>query len=102
MHPYISSDLSKEQTSTSLLEKLCHRFRGTHDVQQWRNIAFCVAQLSFSEKSLKKLTELLPCFQDKVWLIIDGLRHHSSSFDMSSKLIPRLRPVISPFTAWRR
>ena len=56
----------QDQTSTSLLEKLCHRFRGTHDPQQWRNIAFCISQLTFTEKSIKKLQELMPCFQDKV------------------------------------
>jgi hypothetical protein len=49
------------------VEKLCQRFRDTSDEKQWRNIAFCLSLLPFkSERSLKKLIEALPFYQDKL------------------------------------
>ena len=34
--------------------------------KQWGNIAFCLAQLSYSERSLHKLQDNLSCYQDKL------------------------------------
>lgn len=55
--------IKKEKQCESLVEKLCHRFRATQDVQQWRHFAFCLSQISYSDKSVKKLTENFACFE---------------------------------------
>ncbi len=57
---------NQEKQCESLVEKLCHRFRTTEDVQQWRHFAFCLSQVSYSDKGIKKLTENFACFDDKV------------------------------------
>ncbi|KAF8493367.1 non-SMC mitotic condensation complex subunit 1-domain-containing protein [Russula emetica] len=53
--------------SSSIVEKLCQRFRLTEDTRQWRDIAFCLSLLPFkSECSGKKLIEGLPFYRDKL------------------------------------
>uniref|UniRef100_A0A4Y0API6 Condensin complex subunit 1 n=1 Tax=Anopheles funestus TaxID=62324 RepID=A0A4Y0API6_ANOFN len=63
---YIISLISKDKQIESLVEKLCLRFRVTKEVRQWRDIAFCLSLLSYNEKMIKKLTENIGCFKDKV------------------------------------
>ena len=38
-----------------LVEKLCHRFRGTEDRTQWRDIAYCLSMLNYSDRCIKKV-----------------------------------------------
>lgn len=52
--------IKKDKQGDALVEKLCQRFAATEDTAQWRNIAFCLAQLPLSEKGIKKLAE---CFK---------------------------------------
>ena len=35
--------------------------------RQWRDLAFCLSLLSFSERSLRKLQENFACFNDKLY-----------------------------------
>ena len=49
--------IKKDKHGDALVEKLCQRFAATEDVSQWRNIAFCISQLPFSDKGVKKLIE---------------------------------------------
>ncbi|KAG9054632.1 Condensin complex subunit [Serendipita sp. 407] len=64
---YIFNFIEKEKQAENLVEKLCQRFRDTTDEKQWRNIAFCLSLLPYkSERSLKKLIEALPFYQDKL------------------------------------
>lgn len=49
------------------MEKLCQRFRVAAEERQWRDIAFCLSMLPYkSERSVKKLIEGLPFYQDKL------------------------------------
>lgn len=64
---YIFNFIEKEKQAENLVEKLCQRFRDTTNEKQWRNISFCLSLLPFkSERSLKKLIEALPFYQDKL------------------------------------
>lgn len=38
--------IGKEKHADSLVDKLCARFEGTQELQQWRNLAFCISQVS--------------------------------------------------------
>lgn len=50
-----------------MIEKLCQRFRLADTERQWRDIAFCLSLLPFkSDRSVKKLIEGLPFYQDKL------------------------------------
>ena len=37
--------IGKEKHADSLADKLCARFEGTGELTQWRNVAFCIAQV---------------------------------------------------------
>ena len=37
--------IGKEKHADSLVDKLCVRFEGTQELQQWRNLAFCISQV---------------------------------------------------------
>ncbi|GAA5829706.1 hypothetical protein JCM3766R1_001272 [Sporobolomyces carnicolor] len=56
-----------KKEAESIVEKLCQRFTSTTEARQWRDIAFCLSLLPFnSDAAVKKLTEGLPFYQDKL------------------------------------
>ncbi|KAK0550127.1 condensin complex non-SMC subunit Cnd1 [Tilletia horrida] len=64
---YIFGFIDKEKQAENVVEKLCQRFRLTSEERQWRDIAFCLSLLPYkSERSIKKLIEGLPFYQDKL------------------------------------
>ena len=66
------------------MEKLCQRFRLSDDPRQWRDIAFCLSLLPFkSERSVKKLIEGLPFYQDKL--------HEETVFARFSEILTKAR-----------
>lgn len=65
------------------MEKLCQRFRLTDDPRQWRDIAYCLSLLPFkSEKSVKRLIEGLPFYQDKL--------HEETVFSRFSEILQKV------------
>ncbi|KAF1879594.1 hypothetical protein Lal_00033251 [Lupinus albus] len=54
---------SKDRQMEALVEKLCNRFSGVTDVRQWEYIAYCLSQLSFTEKGMKKLIDLFKTYE---------------------------------------
>lgn len=63
---YIMSLIHKDRQVESLVEKLCLRFRITSSERQWRDIAFCLSLLTYTEKTIKKLIDNIPYFKDKI------------------------------------
>ncbi|PIN18314.1 hypothetical protein CDL12_09019 [Handroanthus impetiginosus] len=47
----------------ALVEKLCNRFTGVSDVKQWEYISYCLSQLAFTEKSMRKLIESFKAYE---------------------------------------
>lgn len=65
---FIFTFVDKEKQAENVVEKLCQRFRLTSAVRQWRDIAYCLSLLPYkSERSVKKLIEGLPFYQDKLY-----------------------------------
>ncbi|SPO25585.1 related to YCS4 - subunit of condensin protein complex [Ustilago trichophora] len=65
---FIFTFIDKEKQAENVVEKLCQRFRLTNSERQWRDIAFCLSLLPYkSERSVKKLIEGLPYYQDKLY-----------------------------------
>ncbi|XP_072982901.1 condensin-1 complex subunit CAP-D2 [Typha latifolia] len=60
---FLISSIKKDRQMEALVEKLCNRFTGVTDVRQWEYIAYCLSQLSFSEKGLKKLIEYFKAYE---------------------------------------
>lgn len=63
---YIMGLIQKDRQVESLVEKLCLRFRTTSSERQWRDIAFCLSLLSYSEKTIKKLGDHISHYKDKI------------------------------------
>ncbi|KAF8524318.1 non-SMC mitotic condensation complex subunit 1-domain-containing protein [Hysterangium stoloniferum] len=81
---YIFSFIEKEKQAENIVEKLCQRFRLAEDPRQWRDIAFCLSLLPFkSERSMKKLIEGLPFYQDKL--------HEETVFNRFNDLLVKAR-----------
>ncbi|QRV75821.1 condensin complex subunit 1 [Ceratobasidium sp. AG-Ba] len=65
---YIFKFIDKEKQAETIVEKLCQRFRTATEERQWRDIAFCLSMLPYkSERSVKRLIEGLPYYQDKLY-----------------------------------
>ncbi|KAG8907136.1 Condensin complex subunit [Tulasnella sp. 403] len=81
---YIFTFIEKEKQAESIVEKLCQRFRLTEEPRQWQDIAFCLSLLPFkSERSVKKLIEGLPFYQDKL--------HNEAVFARFSEILAKAR-----------
>jgi condensin complex subunit 1 len=63
---YIIRLIQKDRQVESLVEKLCLRFKVTNEERQWRDIAYCLTLLTYTEKTMKKLVDLIGNFKDKV------------------------------------
>lgn len=63
---YIIGLINKDKQVESLVEKLCLRFKVTKEERQWRDIGYCLSMLNYTEKTIKKLIENIPCYKDKV------------------------------------
>lgn len=63
---YIFGLISKDRQIEGLVDKLCCRFKITQQERQWRDIAYCLSLLSYNEKTMKKLTDNIVTFKDKV------------------------------------
>ncbi|KAJ3123736.1 Condensin complex subunit [Nowakowskiella sp. JEL0407] len=64
---FLFNFIKKDKQTENVVEKLCLRFRSAESERQWRDIAYCLSMLSFSnEKSVKKLVEGLPHYKDKL------------------------------------
>ncbi|KAK7433641.1 condensin complex non-SMC subunit Cnd1 [Stygiomarasmius scandens] len=81
---YIFTFIEKEKQAENIVEKLCQRFRLSEDPRQWRDIAFCLALLPYkSEKSIKKLTEGMPFYRDKL--------HDKGVYDKFGEILGKAR-----------
>lgn len=63
---YIIGLVSKDRQVEGLVEKLCFRFKVTEQERQWRDIAYCLSLLNYTEKTIKKLIDNITLFKDKV------------------------------------
>ena len=79
----------QEKQAESIVEKLCQRFRLSEDPRQWRDVAFCLSLLPFkSERSVKKLIEGLPFYQDKL--------HEETVFARFSEILGKVSLRLDP------
>ncbi|BGP24646.1 condensin complex non-SMC subunit Cnd1 [Rhodotorula toruloides] len=73
-----------KKEAESVVEKLCQRFQATTEPRQWRDIAFCLSLLPFnSDLAVKKLTEGLPFYQDKL--------HEETVFKRFGEILAKIR-----------
>lgn len=63
---FLIAFITKEKQTESLVDKLCKRVAEAGEVRQWRDVAFCISQLTFTDRCLKKLVELFPLYKDRL------------------------------------
>ncbi|XP_053684767.1 condensin complex subunit 1 isoform X2 [Sabethes cyaneus] len=89
--------INKDKQIESLVEKLCLRFRVTTEQRQWRDIAFCLSLLSYNEKTIRKLSDNISCFKDKVQYdeILGSFKTIISNTNKLAK--PELKTAVAEF-----
>ncbi|WVO23669.1 uncharacterized protein IAS62_005024 [Cryptococcus decagattii] len=81
---FIFTFIEKEKQAESIVEKLCQRFRQATEERQWRDISYCLSLLPFkSDRSVKKLIEGLPFYQDKL--------HEETVFKRFTEILAKAR-----------
>lgn len=94
---YVIGLIQKDRQVESLVEKLCLRFNVTHDERQWRDIAYCLSLLNYTEKTIKKLIDNIQMFKDKVQVdeVYDSFKLIISNTSKLAK--PELKTIIQDF-----
>ncbi|KAH9912294.1 non-SMC mitotic condensation complex subunit 1-domain-containing protein [Epithele typhae] len=81
---YIFTFVQKEKQAENIVDKLCQRFRTAEEPRHWRDIAYCLSLLQYkSERSVKKLTENLQFYRDKV--------HEETVYQLFQEIIAKAR-----------
>ncbi|KAK8460996.1 hypothetical protein SEVIR_2G431300v4 [Setaria viridis] len=94
---FLISSIKKEKQMEALVDKLCNRFAGVNDVRQWEYISYCLSQLTFTEKGLKKLIDNFKMFEYA--LSEDSVMNHFRSVISKCKKFakPELKVCIEEF-----
>ncbi|XP_020087513.1 condensin complex subunit 1 isoform X2 [Ananas comosus] len=94
---FLINSIKKDKQMEALVEKLCNRFTGVTDTRQWEYIAYCLSQLTFSEKGLKKLIESFKVYEHV--LSEDSVMNHFRSIVAKCKKFPKqdLKACIEEF-----
>lgn len=95
---FIFEFIKKEKQMENLIEKLCGRFRNSDSLRHSRDLSYCLSLISFSgERSLKKLLESFPLYQDK--LVDEGVLTNFIEIAQRSKKFCKaeMKPLIDEF-----
>nr|XP_043621850.1 condensin complex subunit 1 [Erigeron canadensis] len=94
---FLIASIKKDKQMEALVEKLCYRFNGVTDTRQWENISYCLSQLSFTDKGIKKLIELFKVYENV--LSNEAVMEHFKSIINKGKKFakPELKSCIEEF-----
>ncbi|XP_031102212.1 condensin complex subunit 1 [Ipomoea triloba] len=94
---FLIGSIKKDKQMEALVEKLCNRFSGVTDVRQWEYISYCLSQLTFNEKSIRKLIEAFKTYEHALSqdTVMDHFRNIISKGKKFSK--PELKSCIEEF-----
>ncbi|GER25793.1 condensin complex subunit 1 [Striga asiatica] len=94
---FLIGSIKKDKQMESLVEKLCNRFTGVSDIKQWEYISYCLSQLSFTEKSIKKLMESFKAYEHVLSeeVVMDHFKNIINKAKKFAK--PELKSIIEEF-----
>lgn len=94
---FLIGSIKKDKQMEALVEKLCNRFSGVTDVRQWEYVSYCLSQLAFTEKGMKKLMESFKTYEHA--LSEDSVMDHFKNIISKSKKFakPELKSCIEEF-----
>lgn len=58
--------IDKDKHTEQIVEKLCHKFRSSENPIEWRNTAYCLSQMKYTEKIFIKLLEYYDSYKEKI------------------------------------
>jgi len=61
---FLISFIQKDRQNEALVDKLCQRFRVSKSMEQYRDIGFCLALLTYNDKAIKKLKDHFALYKD--------------------------------------
>ncbi|GFP80827.1 condensin complex subunit 1 [Phtheirospermum japonicum] len=94
---FLIGSIKKDKQMESLVEKLCNRFTGVSDIRQWEYISYCLSQLAFTEKSMRKLIESFKAYEHILSeeIVMDNFRNIINKAKKFAK--PELKSSIEEF-----
>ncbi|XP_027065587.2 condensin-1 complex subunit CAP-D2 [Coffea arabica] len=94
---FLIGSIKRDKQMESLVEKLCHRISGVTDITQWEYISYCLSQLAFTDKSMRKLMESFKSYEHA--LSNDSVMDHFRSIINKGKKFakPELKTYIEEF-----
>ncbi|KAK1277671.1 hypothetical protein QJS04_geneDACA016585 [Acorus gramineus] len=94
---FLISSIKKDKQMEGLVEKLCNRFNGLTDVKQWEYLAYCLSQLTFTERGMKKLIEFSKSYEHA--LSEESVMNHFRNIISKGKKFakPELKSCIEEF-----
>ncbi|XP_016457670.2 condensin-1 complex subunit CAP-D2-like [Nicotiana tabacum] len=94
---FLIGSIKKDKQMEALVEKLCHRFSGVTDVRLCEYISYCLSQLSYTDKSMRKLIELFKMYEHSLSedSVMDNFRTIISKGKKFAK--PELKSCIDEF-----
>ncbi|XP_038718935.1 condensin complex subunit 1 isoform X2 [Tripterygium wilfordii] len=94
---FLIGSIKKDKQMEALVEKLCNRFIAVTDIIQWQYISYCLSQLAFTEKGMKKLIESFKTYEHV--LSEDSVMDHFRNIINKSKKFakPDLKVCIEEF-----
>ena len=60
------SHIDKDKQTEQIVDKMCHKLKQSTNPTEWRNTAFCLSQMKYSEKLFIKLLEAYDAYKDKL------------------------------------
>ncbi|XP_057535381.1 condensin-1 complex subunit CAP-D2-like isoform X1 [Amaranthus tricolor] len=94
---FLIGSIKKDKQMEGLVEKLCNRFNGVTDSSQWECLAYCLSQLSFTDKGMKKLIDSFETYEHA--LCEDSVTDNSRNIIIKAKKFakPELKSAIEEF-----
>ncbi|KAK3009796.1 hypothetical protein RJ639_015159, partial [Escallonia herrerae] len=85
---FLICSIKKDKQMEALVEKLCNRFCGVTDIRQWEHISYCLSQLTYTEKGMKKLIDSFKTYEHI--LSEDSVMHHFRNIINKGKKFAKL------------
>jgi len=63
---HLLTHINKDKQTESLVEKLCLKIRNSANPIEWRNTAFCLSYIKYTEKIFMKLLEQYDCYKERL------------------------------------
>ncbi|KAK9726023.1 hypothetical protein RND81_05G185100 [Saponaria officinalis] len=94
---FLIGSIKKDKQMEGLVEKLCNRFNGVTDSSQLESLAYCLSQLAFTDKGMKKLIESFKAYEHA--LCEDSVMDHFRTIINKAKKFakPDLKSSIEEF-----